>query len=248
MNVIVIPMFSDNFCYYIYASDIKDGVYVDLAEASRIPDFQKEFGIEGQPVKHIMTTHKHWDHAGGNKEMQAAFPDVVITGGEEDKVDGCTQPVVDKQSFELFGGSVKVTCLHTPCHTRGHTCFYLEMDSQSPVESSMQGSYKHIKNLKRCVFTGDMVFIGGCGRFFEGTPAEMLSAMDLMLTLPEDTSIFCGHEYTKANFEFVLKIEDKSAYWAKYKAMLDSGTWTTPSLLKDEKEFNVFMRCRVPQV
>ena len=93
-----------------------------------------------------------------------------------------------------------------------------------------------------------MVFIGGCGRFFEGTPAEMLAAMDLMLTLPEDTSMFCGHEYTKANFEFVLKIEDKNAYWAAYKSMIDSGTWTTPSLLKDEKEYNIFMRARVPEV
>ena len=93
-----------------------------------------------------------------------------------------------------------------------------------------------------------MVFIGGCGRFFEGIPSDMLKAMDLMLTLPEDTKMFCGHEYTKANFEFVLKIEDKSNYWQEFKAILDSGSWTTPSVLKLEKEYNVFMRTRVPAV
>ena len=71
----------------------------------------------------------------------------------------------------------------------------------------MQSGYTVIKNLDKFIFTGDTVFIGGCGRFFEGTPEEMLKNMDVMLTLPKDTKIFCGHEYTLANFEFCVKAE-----------------------------------------
>ena len=93
-----------------------------------------------------------------------------------------------------------------------------------------------------------MVFIAGCGKFLEGTPVEMLKAMDFMLTLPEDTKMFCGHEYTKANFLFGSKIEDKTSYWQEYKTIIESGTWTTPSILKNEREYNVFMRTRVPEV
>ena len=70
--------------------------------------------------------------------------------------------------------------------------------------------YKINQNVNRCAFTGDTVFIGGCGRFFEGKAADMLAAMDIMLTLPDDTKMFCGHEYTKANFEFCLKAEGPS--------------------------------------
>ena len=83
-------MFSDNFCYYIYLDDIKDGVYVDVAETEKFTQFKIDFGLEGQPVKHILTTHKHWDHAGGNKDVLAANPEVTITGGLEDKVEACT--------------------------------------------------------------------------------------------------------------------------------------------------------------
>ena len=133
MNVIVIPMLwgkSDNWCYYIYTDDIKDGIYVDIAEADKITQFQKDFGIEGTPVKHLLSTHHHWDHTGGNKDIAAANPEVVITAGVEDNVDCCTQPVVDKQTFDLFNGKVAMKCIHTPCHTRGHICYYLECDTE----------------------------------------------------------------------------------------------------------------------
>ena len=76
----------------------------------------------------------------------------------------------------------------------------------------------------------------------------MLKVMDLMQTFHDDVLMFCGHENTRQNFEFVLKIEDKQSYWEQYKAIIDAGTWTTPSLFKDEKEYNPFMRCRVPSV
>ena len=106
-----------------------------------------------------------------------------------------------------------------------------------------------VKNLDRCIFTGDTIFVGGCGRFFEGDAAGMLYAMDLMLKLPEDLKIFCGHEYTRANFDFCLKSEGTinpqiQEYWNFYKAKLDKHAYSIPSILKDEKKYNVFMRCR----
>lgn len=109
--------------------------------------------------------------------------------------------------------------------------------------------YMIVKGLDRCIFTGDTIFIGGCGRFLEGDAAGMLKAMDLMLSLPDDMKIFCGHEYTKANFEFCNKAEGAQngniqQYWNFFKGKLNNKEYTIPSLLKDEKKYNVFMRCR----
>ena len=142
--------------------------------------------------------------------MVSKHPGLIVMGGAEDKVDGCTHFLSDKDTFDLFGGKVKMTCYVTPCHTRGSTNFYLETDAQGEHECSYHGQYKIIKNVNKGIFTGDMAFIGGCGYFMEGTPAEMLDCMDLMLSLPEDTKLFPGHEYTLNNFKFIQKIHDKS--------------------------------------
>ena len=94
MNVSIIPMLEDNFCYYLYGEDIQDGIFVDMAaEFNKIEDFMKAQGIE--KVKRIMTTHKHWDHADGNLEAKQRYPDCEIIGGEHDNVKECTYAVKD---------------------------------------------------------------------------------------------------------------------------------------------------------
>lgn len=102
--------------------------------------------------------------------------------------------------------------MHTPCHTVGHILYYCEstLDAATAhIEVSMEhnGLYQHVKNINRCVFTGDTVFLGGCGKFFEGTAEQMLNAMDRFREFPDDTKIFCGHEYTIKNFEFAMMAE-----------------------------------------
>lgn len=127
-------------------------------------------------------------------------------GGASDNIPGVTNPVNDGDHMDLHGMSIK--CLHTPCHTRGHILYYVEAPQDEEVKApsdyireKVEG-YEVITNVNRCVFTGDTLFIGGCGRFFEGQPQEMLSALDRLAALPDDTKVFCGHEYTVKNLEF----------------------------------------------
>ena len=104
--------------------------------------------------------------------------------------------------------------MHTPCHTKGHILYFCESPSvdSGAMEISIEKSYQHVKNINRCIFTGDTIFIGGCGRFFEGTADQMLSAFDRLGELPDDTKIFCGHEYTIANLQFGIKAEPLNSH------------------------------------
>lgn len=157
--------------------------------------------------------------------------------------------------LKFFDDQLTITCHHTPCHTKGHILYQLESGEagQHDYSYEMKDEYMIVRSLDRIIFTGDTIFIGGCGRFFEGNAAGMLYAMDLMLKMPEDIKIFCGHEYTRANFDFCIKAEgatnaDIGAYWDVYKAKLDNKEYTIPSVMKDEKKYNVFMRCREPSL
>lgn len=156
-----------------------------------------EFGIES--VKTVITTHKHWDHANGNEGVIAAYPDAQIIGGEIDNVKSCTKSVKDKEVFDILDSQYQITCHHTPCHTTGHILFELTPKVQNDsfeFTRVTHGSYQVRININRCVFTGDTVFIGGCGRFFEGNAEQMLNAMDVASQMSPDTKVFCGHEYT----------------------------------------------------
>lgn len=214
-NVVFIPMLTDsyqNHCYYVYKDDINSGLFVDPAEPHVVDQFRKDFGITG-PIQTILTTHWHGDHSGGNLQIKKDHKDVAILGGAVDNVPGCTHPLSGGEKINLFKNEVKMTCYHTPCHTKGHICYYLETNGcQDGVEHeiAVKGKYMLVSNVNRCVFTGDTLFIGGCGFFMEGTAAEMLKAMDTINTLPDDTKVFVGHEYTLKNMEFGMKAEGQT--------------------------------------
>lgn len=175
-------------------------------------------------------------------------------GGAYENVPGCSKTVNHEEEFPILDGEIYVKCYHTPCHTRGHVLYYLEADGDLGCqrgmehESKMDGEYMIVSNVNRCVLTGDTVFIGGCGKFMEGDAKDMLKAMDIVMTLPSDTKIFCGHEYTKENLEFCLQAEQNhtpiAEAYEKFTNILDKGMYTVPSILREEKEYNVFMRCR----
>ena len=249
MNVLIIPMLSDNFCYYLHRKeDISKGFFVDVSEPEKVYTFLKTFGIPA--ATHLITTHKHGDHSGGNLALKEMFPDLQIIGGANDNIPGVTHAVNDGDVLDLHG--VKIKCFHTPCHTRGHILYYCESPEEEKIDHEVTKThgYQDVKAVNRCIFTGDTIFVGGCGRFFEGTADQMLSAMDRVSVLPPDTKLFCGHEYTVKNLEFGIKAEPKNEFLAeKYKFFSElnaNGFWTVPSLLRDELEFNVFMRCRTP--
>ena len=124
-TVAVIPMLEDNFCYYVHPDGSpQTGFFVDTAVKSDLANFVTEYGL--QKVTHIFTTHHHYDHAGGNNQIKNVFNDCIILGGEADNVEGCTHFVKDGDRIDLFDAQLKIACIHTPCHTRGSTCYYVE--------------------------------------------------------------------------------------------------------------------------
>lgn len=157
-----------------------------------------------------------------------------------------------KNGDKLSIHDVFVKCYHTPCHTTGHILYYAtasendDSTAEEVIEREMDGKYMLVKGVYRAIFTGDTIFIGGCGRFFEGDAKGMTNAMKVAISLPDDTKMFCGHEYTLANLEFCLKVEkdnvDTQRIFEKAEKERSNGVFTVPTLLKEEKKFNVFMR------
>jgi hydroxyacylglutathione hydrolase len=176
----------------------------------------------------IINTHHHWDHAGGNKEMLKQFPSTpTIIGGKD--CDSVTKTPAHNSKFSV-GRDISVTALHTPCHTQDSICYFVEDSSKSPPE--------------RAVFTGDTLFIGGCGKFFEGTPQQMHAALnDTLASLPDDTRVYPGHEYTKSNVKFLVNVDGENEAVKRLQEVAEREKVTTgKSTIGDEKKWNVFMR------
>ena len=152
MRVIPTPLNSDNFGYLVFNEETNEGFWVDVSmQPNKCFEILKSYGVS---VKHVLTTHKHADHAGGNAEFKELLGGVIeIFGSATDAVEACTNLVADKDTLQISGMSI--TCLLTPGHTQGHVSYFVE------------------HNGDKVVFTGDVLFIGGAGRFFEGTAEDM---------------------------------------------------------------------------
>jgi hydroxyacylglutathione hydrolase len=226
MKVVIIgPLNEDNYGYLMIDEATNEGIIVDVSNQP-----QSVFDAvvrENVTVKMVLTTHKHWDHAGGNDVIKTLIPGIEIVGSAQDTVEGCTKVVNDGD--ELFVGGIKVKCILTPGHTMGHVSYYAEQNDQ------------HV------CFTGDCLFIGGAGRFFEGSAADMYPTLYQKLgNLPRDTLIYCGHEYTVSNYRFALSVDgantDLIAANERAKTLRDSGLPTIPTTLETEFRTNPFMR------
>ncbi|KAG2133871.1 beta-lactamase-like protein [Suillus cothurnatus] len=166
---------------------------------------------EGVSIVAGITTHHHQDHSGGNK---ACFD-----------VPAKTDLVEDGGEFTV-GDNIHVRCLATPCHTKDSICFYATDTS----DKSQSGG----------VFTGDTLFLGGCGRFFEGTAEQMHSSLSKLATLPDDTVVYNGHEYTAGNVAFAKTVEPGNpAIGRLFKLVQENKVTTGLSTIGDEKEWNV---------
>ncbi|KAK1052046.1 Cytoplasmic glyoxalase II [Friedmanniomyces endolithicus] len=181
----------------------------------------------GVKLTNIINTHHHHDHAGGNAEMLKSYPIPIIGGKDCDKV---SKTPGHGDTFTI-GDSIKVKALHTPCHTQDSICYLFE-DGED-----------------RAVFTGDTLFIGGCGRFFEGTAEEMDTALNKTLgALPDDTKVYPGHEYTKGNVKFAVTVSQSEPI-KKLESFASSNKQTQGKFtIGDEKQHNVFMRLDDPTV
>lgn len=220
---------SNNYAYLIIDDSTRHSWLVDAAFPSDVTDFITE-NKPNMELKAIVNTHHHWDHAGGNKTFHKKYPDLPIIGGKDSEL--VTYTPSHKEVIDL-GDSISITALHTPCHTQDSICYYA----------------KDSKTGQKAVFTGDTLFISGCGRFFEGNAGEMNAALNEVLAkLPADTVVYSGHEYTKSNLKFSEKVLQNNAI-RELKALVEANEFTAgKSTIGDELEFNPFMRLNDPQV
>ncbi|XP_023743954.2 hydroxyacylglutathione hydrolase cytoplasmic [Lactuca sativa] len=233
MKVIHIPCLEDNYSYLVIDENTKQGAVVDPVEPEKIIKVAKENGVE---LKLVLTTHHHWDHAGGNEKIKELVPGIKVYGGSVDNVKGCTDKLENGDKLSL-GDSINILSLHTPCHTKGHISYYVTgKEEEDPA-----------------VFTGDTLFVAGCGKFFEGTAEQMHESLCVTLaSLPKPTKVYCGHEYTVKNLQFAQTVEpdnekiSEKLSWAQKQRQ--SGLPTIPSTIEQELETNPFMRSDLPQI
>ncbi|XP_045478223.1 hydroxyacylglutathione hydrolase, mitochondrial isoform X2 [Harmonia axyridis] len=225
MGVTVLPALSDNYMYLIVDENTRQAAVVDPVEPQKVLDAVARQNVN---LTKILTTHHHWDHAGGNQELVKRSRNTLQVFGGDDRIGALTNKVQDGDCFNI--GDTTVECIYTPCHTSGHICYLVKTPCQDPV-----------------VFTGDTLFIAGCGRFFEGTAEQMcVSLLEKLGKLPGNTKIFCGHEYTLQNLKFANHVEPnnqeiiKKIEWACNKR--ERGEPTVPSTIYEEKLINPFMR------
>ncbi|EDK44217.1 hydroxyacylglutathione hydrolase [Lodderomyces elongisporus NRRL YB-4239] len=232
MHILPIPMRwgqGDNYAYLLVDDRSKNAWLIDPAVPLEVNEFIKEKKPKYE-LKAIVNTHHHYDHSDGNKEFHRKYPDLPIIAGKDSPL--VTYTPSHEEVIDL-GDDLSVTALHTPCHTQDSICYYV----------------KDAKTGEKAVFTGDTLFISGCGRFFEGTGAEMNVALNKILAkLPKDTKVYPGHEYTKSNVKFSKTILDNEAIKALDEYTQKHEHTTGQFTIGDELNFNPFMRLLDPQV
>ena len=228
MQVTIVPCLTDNYAYVLLAPGAKRAVVVDPGESEPVERALAELGVT---LGAILATHHHGDHVGGNAELAKRYPGIRVYGHSSDRgrIPAQTDFVEHGATVEVEGLSFHT--LHIPGHTLGAVAYAGE----------------------GAVFTGDTLFAAGCGRLFEGTPAQMYESLNVKLAaLPDDTLVYCGHEYTASNLRFAAHMEPgNAAVAAKASRVAEQrtrGEATVPSTLAEEKATNPFMRCDSPEV
>src|SRR5579863_158881 len=229
MAIIPVPQLSDNYAYLVVDDASKECGVVDCAEADKVLAAVKQHGLK---LTTVLPTHYHFDHVGGNEDLARAIAGLRVYGarGEQGRIPAQTDAVDDGDTVAV--GALKGRVLGIPAHTNGHVAY-------------------HFPQLN-AVFTGDTLFIAGCGRVFEGKAQTMVDSLAKLAALPDGTQVYCGHEYTEKNLRFALTLEPsndalKQKYdWAT--RMRSEGRWTIPSTIADEKRTNPFLRTDSPEL
>lgn len=228
LDIRQIPVLSDNFVYLVREPESGAVAVVDPAVAEPVLDEAKRLDWT---ITHILNTHHHPDHVGGNLEIKAATGCTIVGPAHDpDRIPGMDVQVKDGDVFTLGAAEAKV--FFVPGHTRGHIAYWFA-DSDA-------------------LFCGDTMFSIGCGRLFEGTPAQMWASLKRLRALPPSTRIFCAHEYTESNIRFAVSIDPANAALRKREAEVTAlraaGKYSVPSLLGEEQEANPFLRADAPDL
>ena len=224
MIIEIIPCLQDNYSYVVIDETNYSACVVDPSESKPIINFLENKNIK---LKYILNTHHHYDHIGGNSELKKKYKSIVLGfKGDSDRIPGIDVLLEDNQIWKAENFEAKI--MHIPGHTSGHICFHFFKE--------------------KIIFTGDTLFSLGCGRIFEGTYKEMFNSLKKIKSLPKETKIYCGHEYTLNNSKFCIKYDSENINLKEkieniQKKILD-GLPTIPSTIKEELDCNIFLRTR----
>ena len=222
MKIEIIPCLQDNYSYLIIDDSNNSACVVDPGEAKPIINFLKDKNIN---LKYILNTHHHFDHIGGNKDLKKKFGSIVIGfKGDATRIPEIDILLEDNQIWKAENFLAKI--FHIPGHTTGHICFYFFQE--------------------KLVFTGDTLFSLGCGRIFEGTYKQMFKSLNKIKSLPGETKVYCGHEYTINNSKFCETHDPDNPNLKNkienVKKQVREGLPTIPSTIRDELDCNIFLR------
>ncbi|MCC2974487.1 hydroxyacylglutathione hydrolase [Massilia sp. IC2-476] len=228
LSVLTVPAFNDNYLWVIH--DGAHAAVVDPGDAGPIRDALTQHGLS---LTAILLTHHHADHIGGVPSLLAQA-NVPVFGPRNDGIDGITHPLGEGDRITLPGLDLELDVLDVPGHTLGHIAYV----RRSP------GAH--------WLFCGDTLFAGGCGRLFEGTPSQMMDSLAKLAALPDDTLVYCAHEYTVSNLRFAQAVEpDNQGLALRMKdASEKRGTRlpTVPSTIGLERGTNPFLRATEPGI
>jgi len=218
-----LPAFSDNYIWLLQRGD--RALVVDPGEAAPVLDALQARKLT---LDAILLTHHHHDHVGGAAQLRAQTS-APVYGPATETLPVCDHPVAQGDQVHLNTLHISLSVLDIPGHTAGHVAFFGQIAGFAPV-----------------LFCGDTLFAAGCGRLFEGTPAQMVHSLGKLAALPQDTLVCCGHEYTLSNLRWALQVEpenaDLQARWRQAQQLRADGLPTLPSTLGLELRTNPFLR------
>ncbi|MDT8998449.1 hydroxyacylglutathione hydrolase [Paucibacter sp. APW11] len=233
MHLLAIPAFDDNYIWMLH--DGVQALVVDPGDAAPVLATLQSLSLR---LAGILVTHHHGDHVGGVSTLQQAWPDAAVYAPSAElasgKIKGEYQGLCGGNKLRLLDQELSV--IEVPGHTAGHIAYFIAASAgAAPL-----------------LFCGDTLFSGGCGRLFEGTPAQMHASLQALLALPADTRVCCAHEYTLSNLRFAVTVEPGNEALAAYQHWCQDqrkqGRSTLPSTLANEAAINPFLRCDVPGV
>ncbi|XP_053125768.1 probable hydrolase PNKD isoform X1 [Hemicordylus capensis] len=232
VKILPIPVLSNNYSYLIIDTGSNCAAAVDPSDPLAVQSVIEE---EGVTLEAILCTHKHWDHSGGNAALRRRHGSCRVYGSSSDDIPELTDPLSDKETIMV--GRLNFKALFTPGHTVGHMVYMLD---GKPFEGPAS------------LFSGDLLFLSGCGRIFEGTPETMLASLDTAADLAEDTLLWPGHEYALECLMFASLLQQENPFleqklqWVNQQRVEKRST--CPSTIGEEKQYNPFLRTHCQEV